>query len=533
MIEIADIKASIQSKILIQDETFRNADFLRDSRGRLIAYTGGYTVVFPCIVNDEKWAFRCWHSPVEDAKNRYTHISKEIKRLNLPFFSSFEYEEKGILVKGKTYPITKMKWINGLDLKKYICANYLEGELIKKLADNFFNLISQLHKNQISHGDLQHGNILVSSVGELFLVDYDSVYVSSMGNKCLDVIAGLIDYQHPSRKKNKYASEKLDYFSELVIYTSLLAIVENPELVNKYDVENTEALLFTYKDFESFRDSHIYNDLKSLKKSNIDRCLFVLEEYLSKDNIDDLKPIEYYLMTIDVECPQIVPVGEKFIIRWKTEGAKRAYLSDVGDIELNGEIELLFSEAKTVRFTLISETGCEINKEINIKVSKRASIINFNADKFFTLASVPIKLSWNCSNAKSVVIVGMGRQKECGEVVVYPEKDTNYIIEVEDEFRIQSKTLTIRMLPLPVVKTILVPAPQINKNIGIAYNPPQFNVLAPIPTIESGLCKLNLPEVPNLKESAYFVYSMANEKKTKNIFQSLFSFFKRNFTRKK
>lgn len=70
MIDISDIKASIQNKVLIQDDFFKSAQFLKDSRGRLISYAGGYTVVIPSIVNGEKWAFRCWHVPVKDAKKK-------------------------------------------------------------------------------------------------------------------------------------------------------------------------------------------------------------------------------------------------------------------------------------------------------------------------------------------------------------------------------------------------------------------------------------------------------------------------------
>ena len=39
MVDISDIKASIQSKALIQDEFFKDALFLKDSRGRLLSYT--------------------------------------------------------------------------------------------------------------------------------------------------------------------------------------------------------------------------------------------------------------------------------------------------------------------------------------------------------------------------------------------------------------------------------------------------------------------------------------------------------------
>ena len=86
MIDIGDIKASIQSGTLIQDKFFKNADFLKDARGRLLTFTGGYTVVIPAIVKNEKWAFRCWHTPVQDAKKRYSFIGKAIRKSKLQYF---------------------------------------------------------------------------------------------------------------------------------------------------------------------------------------------------------------------------------------------------------------------------------------------------------------------------------------------------------------------------------------------------------------------------------------------------------------
>ena len=90
-----------------------------------------------------------------------------------------------------------------------------------------------LHKNNISHGDLQHGNILICENRDgkptLKLVDYDSLYVPTMGKKFKDSITGLKDYQHPARQTAVHvSSHKTDYFSELVIYLSLIAIAENP-----------------------------------------------------------------------------------------------------------------------------------------------------------------------------------------------------------------------------------------------------------------------------------------------------------------
>lgn len=529
MIDIADIKASIQSGKLIQDEFFKNADFLKDSRGRLISYTGGYTVVIPCNVNSDKWAFRCWHVPVKDSKERYSYISRAIQKSNLPFFCSFDYNEKGLIVKGETLPITKMKWVDGQNLKKFICSHYQESKAIKKLAKSFLDMIIKLHSKHIAHGDLQHGNIIVSDSAKIYLVDYDSMYVPQMGHNFPDIISGLIDYQHPSRKDNSNSSEKLDYFSELIIYASLLAIAEKPELALKYDIENTEALLFKSNDFESFDKSEIYHDLKELNNSEVDLCLRILTEYLSLDDINLLEPIESYLMTIEIDYPKIVPIDETFVIKWQSEGVKTIEVSDCGKVGLHDSLKLKLSTNKTISFKLISESGFRSKKTITINVAHRAVIDEFKADKLFTYDDVPVKISWNCSHAKCVEIKTIGQQTQKGSIVVTPKSETTYTLCVEDDFGIQTQSLTIKILPLPVIKQLWVPAPNINKNVGIIYHAPKFNLSIPTPSFDTVLSKIELPNIPRLNSTPYFKnLDSFTSYKTKKIFQSLFSFFSRN-----
>jgi hypothetical protein len=53
----------------------------------------------------------------------------------------------------------------------------------------------------------------------------------------------------------------------LVIYLSILALSENSNLWNKYQVKDTQYLLFTETDFEDFANSEIYNDLQKLSNS--------------------------------------------------------------------------------------------------------------------------------------------------------------------------------------------------------------------------------------------------------------------------
>ena len=76
----------------------------------------------------------------------------------------------------------------------------------------------------------------------------------------------------------------LDYFSELIIYISLLAISENLSLIQEYDIENTEYLLFTKDDYLNLKSSKIYQDLSTME-GLFPLLLLILEEYFSKNNI--------------------------------------------------------------------------------------------------------------------------------------------------------------------------------------------------------------------------------------------------------
>ena len=259
---IPSIRTSVENKeVLVLDEHAKKSTFRRDARGRLIAYAGGFSVVFSYDLPDgTKWAFRCWHSDISNTQKRYETISEAIQKAHLAFLCDFDYIEKGINVEGIIYPTTRMRWIEGITIKEYICKYRQSKDKLIALAENFLAMTRSLHEQSLAHGDLQHGNILVSNDHQLYLVDYDSFYCPQLKGE-EDTVTGLPDYQHPARKSNKAVSEKLDYFSELIIYLSILAIAESPSLVDKYKVEN--ALLrhplfeYFFGEFQNICTVHI------------------------------------------------------------------------------------------------------------------------------------------------------------------------------------------------------------------------------------------------------------------------------------
>jgi serine/threonine protein kinase len=259
----------------------------------IIQYAGGYTTVFPFIDNSgKKVAIRCWCADIGDARKRSHAISNYLSNEKNPYFVKFKYVDNAILIAGQEQPVVVMDWVEGKPLKEYINDN-CNSIAISALAEKFKLMVADFHKRNIAHGDLQHGNILVKSDGSLVVVDYDSIFIDAI-NGMPDVIKGLPGYQHPARGKNKTINPQLDYFSELVIYLSLLIFAENPSLwQNYYDAED---LLFSKDDFANIRKSMIYQKYCNSVNPVIANLCLKLEEFLSKNDIQDLMPLEVALV---------------------------------------------------------------------------------------------------------------------------------------------------------------------------------------------------------------------------------------------
>ena len=262
---------------------------------RIIQYSGGYTTVFPFHTRDsKKVAVRCWIADIGDAKKRSQEISTYLNALNNPYFCDFKYLDDAILISGSIYPVIMMDWVDGKPLKEYINDNISSlKSILPKIASNFKQMVEYFHKENIAHGDLQHGNILVKQDGNLIIIDYDSMFIKPLEGMP-DSIKGLPGYQHPSRNQNKLINHKLDYFSELVIYLSLLAFEQYPNLWNKY--RDTEDLLFSKDDFHNPTNSEIVNKLLSSSNHTIKELTQRLKEQLSKTDIMDLQPLEELLI---------------------------------------------------------------------------------------------------------------------------------------------------------------------------------------------------------------------------------------------
>jgi hypothetical protein len=217
------------------------------------------------------FAVRCFRGYLGDRDQRYRAIQQHIRTFPLLALSCFTYEAEGILVGGTKFPILFMKWIEGPTLDSYVAEMLGRREVLLHLAAEWLKLVGALREARVAHGDLQHGNIIVER-GRLRLVDHDGIFVPGMTGWSASEL-GHQHYQHPRRDAQLF-DFNLDNFSALVIYLSLLALAEQPDLWAEHHDEN---LLFTRTDFIDPGASNLFDKIRQMGVE-LQRLSDILEE---------------------------------------------------------------------------------------------------------------------------------------------------------------------------------------------------------------------------------------------------------------
>jgi hypothetical protein len=256
-----DYQQAIQTPGLVfQEPELKKSQVKTDPMGMPIVSSGGFALTY-CLKSPggQQWAVRCFHKDVSDRQRRYEAITRFLQSHSSPIFMPVSYISDGILVNGQRYPIIKMPWIEGQTLSRFIEGNITANpSVIKSLPGQFKQLVEALEGMAVAHGDLQHGNIMVSR-GRLVLVDYDGLYVPALKG-WPSAETGHVNYQHPARQ-NEFGPI-LDRFASIVIYLALETLVKRPELWQKYSTG--ENLLFNQKDFHSPDSSPLLRELETI-----------------------------------------------------------------------------------------------------------------------------------------------------------------------------------------------------------------------------------------------------------------------------
>lgn len=255
-----------------EDPELRNASVVTDALGLPRPILGGFASVYHLQTPARNFAVRCFLHRIPDQQTRYALISDFLSRMSLDCIVSFHYIERGIKIRGSWFPVLKMEWVEGDTLDRYIEKNLDNPKRLEDLTAKFETMCCDLKSSGIAHGDLQHGNILVTSDGQLRIVDYDGMFVPTMqGLLCTE--QGHRNYQHPRRSTIQF-NRSLDDFSILVISLSLSMLTRDPTLYAKLNAD--DSLLLKSLDFAESQNSSAFELLESHADQEVGRLARLL-----------------------------------------------------------------------------------------------------------------------------------------------------------------------------------------------------------------------------------------------------------------
>lgn len=242
--------------------------------------SGSFAGVFKIrsLENSKTYALRCFFNGGDPNKiDRTKKIIEHLSNINEYWICKSQIFERGIYVKNYHYPAIVMEWANGIPINDFVSSILYNNADIDNLQRKLVELNHNLESKDISHGDIQSGNLFISKIGNtvtIKLLDYDAMYIPSLkGQQATET--GHSSFQHPTRTKAYYNST-IDRFSFWLMLTALEALKFDKRLWNKDmngGFNDEDNFLFKAKDISNPESSDLVSRLRNLQQPSIDYYL--------------------------------------------------------------------------------------------------------------------------------------------------------------------------------------------------------------------------------------------------------------------
>lgn len=163
--------------------------------------------------------------------------------------------------------------------------------------------------------------------------------------------------------------------------------------------------------------------------------------------------------------------GESLLLKWNIQNAVSFKLRNEED-----QLPLVSEKAYTPETTIdyiFEAVGLDGTRTfihvVHVDVLEEASV-QFDIDKALTLPYVPIKLSWYVLHATKIELDGYGEVDYRGEKIIECDRERIFTLRVTDQFGTTEYHQRVALYPLPLIRSILVPTPRIEKNIKVETN---------------------------------------------------------------
>ena len=335
---VEQYQAALQQNLssIIVDKSYHSASIEMSALGIPRIRSGNFALVYKLKLSNHDKALRVFYRTNFDIANRYEEIIKVINLINKQpgnqnYFVETSYQVSGIRVDGNLYPIIIMDWSPGLSMGDFVSINYKNATLISNLQLALKNAFYVFEKNNIAHGDIQPGNVLVSKDGKnITFVDYDGMFCPSIKRFGASEI-GHKNFQHPDRTE-RYFNEKLDYFA-FGFLDSVLEIIKNQPNAWEASSSDEEGFIFRAHDFVDPKKSKVFSLL--IKDEKIRPYVERIKSILENSFLDIPNPSLFYSKSNKVVSgkPTIISRQERQSVDKPYEGSR--YIGNYEVIDAN------------------------------------------------------------------------------------------------------------------------------------------------------------------------------------------------------
>src|SRR6195256_2540291 len=244
------------------DPDLKQGAVAENNLGLPLVMSGGFALTYAVTTPRRKCAVRCFHREIPAIQQKYEAISKKLRSLANGCFVDFDFQQSGITVRQRIFPIVRMDWVEGDTLGVWLDKHFDDRRALEKARTDFAAIARLLEGKGIAHGDIQNGNVMVTN-GDVKLIDYDGMFVPGMpaGNGSE---TGHKHFQHPDRRVSNFGPG-MDRFSFIALDLSLKAVIEDKSLYKKFR-EGGETIIFRANDFADPENSEIFQRLLAMPK---------------------------------------------------------------------------------------------------------------------------------------------------------------------------------------------------------------------------------------------------------------------------
>lgn len=257
--QMVEYNQAVQNpRTAFSDPELQSGKVKENHLGLPLPLSGGFALTYSLQTSSgRRLAVRCFHRQIPSVETRYSAIAKTLASLKSGYFVDFAYQERGIRVGQGVYPLVRMDWVEGSTLGDFLECEARNPATMEQLRTKFWQLAATLTGVGMAHGDLQNGNVMVTSNG-LRLIDYDGMFVPGLTERQGSEL-GHRHFQHPKRTEVHFGPN-MDRFSFICIDVSLQALTSDPALHDTFK-EGGETIIFKANDFADPGRSPVFRRL--------------------------------------------------------------------------------------------------------------------------------------------------------------------------------------------------------------------------------------------------------------------------------